>query len=175
VRLTFPGGAATCVFPIGDAAGAGAAYSGMQLSFAAGATAGTLTAAVTKEDHRNTTAGTSGILPSTSVNRYWTLKDSGVAGTYTAVFSYASTDNDGVDASAYTARRGSNCVGTGVARNCTPWGSLTVSAPSLTSITASGITITADSPLQADFSIGNADPSTNFQREKQFIYTRELY
>jgi hypothetical protein len=176
LRLTFPAGAVTCNFPIGDAAAGGGVYAGMQLALGAGSTAGGLTAAVTREEHRNTTAGTSGINPLLSVNRYWTLKNSNVAGTYTGTFTYVAGDNDGGTPANYRVRRGATCAGTGVARNCTPWGSLTISGtPTNTVTSASGITITADTPAQADFSIGEADASANLQREKQFIYTRELY
>lgn len=173
LRMAFPAGTPNCTFHVGDAT---VNYTPMQVNFTAATPAGNLTASVTSQDHRNTTAGITGIDPTKSVNRFWTLANSTLAGTYTARFTYIAGDNDGAGFANYRLRRGAACAGTGVSRTCTPWGSLTISGiPTNTITDASGIAISADGPAEADFSIGEADPSTNFQREKQFIYTRELY
>jgi hypothetical protein len=173
LQIAIPVGTPNCTFPIGDSA---TNYTPIQLDFSAVTSAGSLTASVTAEDHRNSTAGTSGVDAAKSVNRYWTLANSTLAGTYTARFTYVPGDNDGAGFANYRVRRGSTCSGTGASRTCTPWGSLNIlGTPTNTITDASGITISADGPAEADFSIGEADPSTNFLREKQFIYTREVY
>lgn len=162
----------TFTFPVGD----GTNYAPVDVVFGAAVT-GNLTATVNVPDHPNSTAGVNGVLGSTGVNRYWTLKDSSVAGTATLTFTYVAGDNDGgTTPGSYLILRGANCSGTTTTRTCTPWRSQAVSGtPTTTSAVASGVAVSADSPAQADFAIGNADPSTNLQREKQFIYTRELY
>jgi len=170
----FPAAAGTSyIFTVGD----GTNYSPLTITFPAAPTSGNLTVSVTNEDHRNTTAGTSGINSLLGVNRYWTVKDSTVAGTYDATFAYVAGDNDGgTTPASYRIRRGAGCSGTGVSRTCTPWAALTVSGtPTTTGAVATGVVVAADDPAQADFAIGQLDPSINFLREKQFIYTRELY
>lgn len=175
LRMAFPlAGPPVCTFHIGEAT---TNYTPIRLTFTAITSAGSVTASMATPDHRNTTAGITGIDPTKSVNRSWTLANSTtLVGTYTARFTYIAGDNDGAGFANYRVRRGATCSGTGVSRTCTPWGSLTIlGIPTNTITDASGIAISADGPAEADFSIGEADPSTNFQREKQFIYTRELY
>jgi len=165
--------ATTFTYDIGD----GTNYTKLQVTFTAGVT-GNLTASVTNTDHPNTTSSASGVDSGKSVNRYWTIKSSTVTGTYAATFNYISgtpTDLDsGVTASNFGIRRGTTCTLSGASRTCAAWGGLTVSGtPTTTAATASGVTITSGDP-EADFAIGEA-VSSNFSREKQFIYTRELY
>lgn len=162
----------TFTYAVGD----GTNYTPVQVVFGAAVT-GNLTATVNTPDHPNSTAGVNGVLGALGVNRYWTLKDSSVAGTASLTFTYIAGDNDGgTTPSAYRIVRGAACSGFTSTRTCAPWLSQTVSGtPDTTTAAASGVAVAADSPTQADFAIGNADPSTNYQREKQFIYTRELY
>ncbi|MNC84570.1 hypothetical protein D3C83_01270 [compost metagenome] len=54
------------------------------------------------------------------------------------------------------------------------WGPLTLSGvPTNTLATATGISISSGDP-EADFAVGEV-AITRFSREKEFIYTRELY
>ena len=173
LRLAFPAGPPTCTFHLGDAT----IYSPLQLAFTSLTTPGALTASASSGDHPNTTEGTSGILSGTSVNRYWSLTNSAVAGTFTGTFTYVAGDNDTLGSGAsYRVRRGSNCVGTGTTRTCQPWLGLAVpSSASDTQTVVPGVSIAVGALAENDLAIGALDPSTNFQRERQFIYTRELY
>ncbi|HTK81146.1 MAG TPA: T9SS type A sorting domain-containing protein [Bacteroidota bacterium] len=83
-------GATSRTFEVGDASN----YTPVNVSFASVTTAGNLTAQTTAGDHPN--LGTSSIDASKSVNRYWTLTNSGVVFTnYSATFNFAGTDVDG--------------------------------------------------------------------------------
>lgn len=175
LRMAFPAGTPNCIFHVGDAA---TNYTPLQLNFSSVGTAGSLIATTTSTDHPNTTAGTSGITSGVSINRYWVLKDSTMAGTATVTFNYIGgipVDNDTV-ATPTRIRRASNCTGTGSTRTCAPWLPLTVSgSPTSTQAVASGVSIAVGATAQSDVVIGDVDTSTNFLRERQFIYTRELY
>ena len=179
LRMNFPAPPASCQFFLGD----GTNYSPLTLNFSAITSGATriITAAAyrtpTTLDHPNTTAGTSGITAGTSVNRYWSLKDSTIAGTAQVTFTYLLADND-VPGSvgSYAIRRGSGCAGTGSTRTCQPWLPLTVSGvPITTQAVASPVSIAVGANAELDMSIGVLDPAINFQRERQFIYTREQY
>ncbi len=95
LRKTVPLGSPTVTFEIG----AGAVYAPMTLAFASVTTAGPLTASTTSAEHPNI-AG-SGVDPTRSVNRYWSLNGAGVVFTaYDLTVNFAAAD---VDAGANTA------------------------------------------------------------------------
>jgi len=159
------------------ALGDGINYTPIAVTFAAPVT-GSLAAAVTASDHPNTTAAASGIDSTKSVNRYWTVKNSTISGTYDAVLTYINgtpVDRDsGATAASFVMRRGTSCGGSGGSRTCSTWGPLTVSGtPSNTQATATGATISSGDP-EADIGVGEP-VDTRFSREKEFIFTREIY
>jgi hypothetical protein len=83
-------GATSKTFEIGDAGN----YSPVTVAFASVTTAGDLTASVIAGDHAN--VGSSAINAAKSVNRNWTLTNSGVAfTTYGATFTFLAGDLDG--------------------------------------------------------------------------------
>jgi hypothetical protein len=159
------------------ALGDGTNYTPIALTFAAPVT-GSLVAAVTASDHPNTTAAASGIDSAKSINRYWTVKNSTITGTYGAVLTYINgtpVDRDsGATAASFVMRRGTGCSGSGGGRTCTAWGPITVSGtPNNTQAVATGVAISSGDP-EADIGVGEP-VSTRFAREKEFIFTRELY
>lgn len=162
------GGPITCTFEIGDAT----TYRPVALTFASVTTAGNLTGAVTQAagDHPDTTSNASGIDGTRSVNRYWMFANSGVVfTTFSATFNYVAGDLDGgATAANFVIARGGTCS-IGPPRTCVTWATTTPSpAPTTTTASASGF------GAFGDFAIGEPkDP--NFSREKEFIYTRELY
>jgi len=170
--------ATTFTYAVGD----GTNYTPMQVIFTAAAT-GSLTAAVTNTDHPNTTSGASGVGSTMSINRYWTLKSSTITGTYGATINYINgtpTDRDagmtvaGGFLTIAIVRRGGTCTLSGPSRTCTTWATSTPNGtPTTTSGSASGISISNGDP-EADFVIGESN-FTSQSRERQFIYTRELY
>jgi hypothetical protein len=171
LQLHFPAGTPTCTFPIGDAA---TNYTPVTIAFTSATPAGNLTATVTNADHPNTTGGSDGIDSTKDVTRYWTLKGSTVAGTYTGTFNYVSGDiKVGATQANFVAASGQNCTGTGAARSCSPWASPASTNPTGTSTRATSNSI-ANGSLDIDFAVGEV-ANTNFARERQFIYTRELY
>ena len=88
LQLTMSIWGATCIFDIGDT------YNYAPVTFTYPwhllPLGGTVTASTTSGDHADTTAGTSGISASNSVNRYWTLTagSSATFYTYDATFQY---------------------------------------------------------------------------------------
>lgn len=83
-------GAPTSVFEIGT----GTSYTPVTLVFASVTTAGNITATSTATDHPD--VANSGLDNTLSVNRYWTLTNSGVVfTTYTATFTFVAGDVDG--------------------------------------------------------------------------------
>lgn len=171
LQLRFPAGTPTCTFHLGDTA---TNYTPVTIAFTTATAAGNLTATVTNTDHPNTTGGADGIDATKDVTRYWTLKNPTVGGTYTATFAYVSADiRAGSTQANFVAARGQNCSGSGAARTCSPWGSPASANPTGTSTQATGNSIASGS-ADYDFAIGEI-ASSNFARERQFIYTREVY
>ncbi len=158
------------------ALGDGINYTPIAVTFDAAVT-GSLAAAVTASDHPNTTAAASGIDAAKSINRYWTVKNSTISGTYDAVLTYINgtpVDRDsGATAASFVMRRGTNCSGSGGGRTCPTWGPITVSGASNTQAVATGVTVSSGDP-EADIGVGEP-VDTRFAREKEFIFTRELY
>jgi fibronectin-binding autotransporter adhesin len=171
LQLHFPAGTPTCTFHIGDAA---TNYTPVTITFTTAIATGNLAATVTNTDHPNTTSGSDGVDSTHDVTRYWTLKNSTVAGTYTATFNYVAGDiKAGSTQANFIAASGQNCTGSGGARTCSPWASPASTNPSGTSTRATGNSI-ASGAADIDFAVGEV-ANTNFARERQFIYTRELY
>lgn len=89
LRKSTATGTASKTFEVGDAT----TYAPVLLAFSNVTTAGDLTASTTNTDHPNISTAT--INSSKSVNRYWTLVNSGIALTsYNATFNFAATDVD---------------------------------------------------------------------------------
>lgn len=167
LRRYIPAGTTiACTFDIGDDS---TTYTPVALVFDSVGTAGNLTAATTIGDHSAVTTP----IPSTninalrSVNRFWTLTNNSVVftGDYditlTFVNSDIDTDNPPVDPGEFIMQR-------------------YVTTPSPTWIDTS---IVSALPLSTqakgntgfgDFAVGES-LTPNFSREKEFIYTRELY
>ncbi|MDD5384998.1 MAG: hypothetical protein PHG89_08980 [Gallionella sp.] len=87
LRKAIPAGASTCNFEVGDATN----YTPVSTTFAAGTTAGNLTASTVGTQHPSITDPSSGLATTNMVNRYWTLTNGGVglpvAG-YSATFNF---------------------------------------------------------------------------------------
>lgn len=164
-------------YTVGD----GTNYTPVAITFTALPTTGNLTVSTPTApaaDHPDTAAWNTTVDPTKSVNRYWTLKNSTLNGTYSAAFTYIDgvpVDRDsGAAAASFVIRRGATCSGSGGGRTCASWGPLILSGvPSNTLATATGISIASGDP-ESDFVVGEP-ASTRFTREKEFIYTRELY
>jgi hypothetical protein len=165
------------------AVGDGTNYTPITLNFTTLTTTGNLTVSVTNSAHPNTTAATDGIDVSKDINRYWTVKNPTLAGTYTATSTYingtpvdraSAVTVSGVNLPNVIVRKGSSCSGSGGSRTCSAWAGTTLSGtPTTTQATASGISV-ASGAAESDLAIG--EPlSSNFARERQFIYTREQY
>jgi hypothetical protein len=172
--------AGSFTYAVGDASN----YSPVTVNFSTLTTAGSLTVSVTNSDHPNTTSGTSGVDYNKDINRYWTMKNPTLAGTYTALFNYVNgspVDRDsGAAASNMVIEQGSTCSGTGGGRTCSTWAARTTRSsdcvsgtPSTTSACALSISV-ASGGAESDFALGEP-VAANFARERQFIYTRELY
>lgn len=124
------GGPVTRTFEVGDAA----AYSPVDVTFANVTGAGTLTGKATGGDHPQ--IGSSDLIATKSVNRNWTLTNSGTTFTTAdAVFNFAAGDLDG----------GANFNNFVVRKYDAPnWSSPITSAVTATSTQASGITSFSD-------------------------------
>jgi hypothetical protein len=129
-------------------------------------------------DHPDTTGGRTGIDAANSVNRYWTLKNSTASGTYDATLYYlAAASAVDLDAGAPTlVGRGEACTSSANVRVCNPWGRFTgsVTGNSIATGTTGTSLILLNGDLDADFVAGQT-VSPRFVRQKEFIYTRELY
>ena len=179
LRYAFPASAnPNCTFHVGDAA---TNYTPIAVQFSGTPTAGSVTATVTNADHPDTTGGRAGIDSTKSINRYWTLSSSGAAGTHSATLTYINPgDRDGgVTVSGGNLPnviivRGEFCATSAGVRTCNPWGRPTFTAGSatLTSATASGILMVNGDVV--DYAAGEST-TARFVRQKEFIYSRELY
>ncbi len=142
LQLTFPNGASTCTYPLGDTNGATPAtdYSPATIAFTAGLTGGRLTGSVTQADYSDTNIP---VNPNANVTRYWTFSLPGgstltTTGSYGPTFTYLSgspVDNDSTgNVSSYVIARGTSC-----SPNCT-WTLPTMSGiPTTTSAAATAI------------------------------------
>jgi hypothetical protein len=181
----FNGANLSATFPVGD----GTNYTPLTVAFTSLTTAGNLTATTgtAPADHLDTLAARTGVDSSKSVNRWWTLKGYPVAanlsaggpvtspGVYNLTLNYLSTDVDGgSSASNFKVARGESCTTSGGVRTCNPWGSLTVSGTPTTTQAASTGALLMVKDLEADFVVGEP-VAPRFVRQKEFIYTRELY
>ncbi|MDX6447047.1 MAG: hypothetical protein QOH71_4121 [Blastocatellia bacterium] len=82
-------GATSRTFEVGDASN----YAPVNISFASVSTAGNLTVVTTSGDHPNVASST--LVPSKTVNRYWTLINSGIVFTnYSGTFNFVGGDLD---------------------------------------------------------------------------------
>ena len=162
LQKAIPVGASNCTFEVGTSAGA---YTPINTSYAGVTTAGNVLGTVTAGDHPSISG--SGVDGTKSVNRYWTLTTPTtgafpVGGTYSATFNFLAGD---VDAGAAT---GAFVV---VRYSTGTWSATATGTRTGTSTQATGL---AAGSGYGDFVVGEAAPS-NFAREQQFIYTRELY
>lgn len=159
LQKTIPSGNSNCTFEVGTSS---SAYTPIVTAYSSVTTGGNVLSTVATGDHPNI-AG-SGIEPTQSVNRYWTLTTPATGslpsgGTYSATFNFLAGDVDsGASTAAFIVAR--YLSGT--------WFATTVGTRTATSTQATGLS------AYGDFAVGIAG-NTNFAREKQFIYTRELY
>lgn len=145
--------ATSFTFDIGD----DTSYVPVLVNFISLTSGGSLLASTAADDHPQLAA--SAINPTKSVNRYWTLSSSAIAGAYEATFNFVAGD---VDAGANTA----NFI---IQRYASAaWSNTTLVAANPTSTMASGLS------GFGDFAIG--EPAVaGFLLERELIYSRELY
>jgi hypothetical protein len=123
-------GATSKTFEIGDAA----SYTPVSIAFSNVTTAGNLIASTTTGDHPNISNST--ISTDKSVNRFWTLTNSGVVFTdCAATFNFVTTD---IDAGASTSSFDVELY------NGSSWDTLVTASPNATNIQATGITTFGD-------------------------------
>jgi hypothetical protein len=173
-RIPASGSAVACSFEIGDTA-VGSGYRPVDLTFSSVGTAGSVTGRISQiaVDHPDTVNLTSGIDPAKSVNRFWTLTNSGAAfPSCDATFNYLSPgDWDAASTpTAFIPARGMTCSGTDLTRTCSGWSFPATGAPGPNGTQTTATALTAF----GDFAVGQLKPP-DFSRERQFIYTRELY
>ncbi len=166
--------AGSFTYDVGD----GTNYTPITVNMGTLTTTGLLTASVTNTEHPDSTAVASGVDPTLSINRYWTLKNSSLAGTLTATLNYINGTPIDRDAAAVAAdfviRRGDTCTGAGATRTCPSWSAVSVSGtPTTIQAIGSAIAIAVAAP-EADFAVGEA-LVVSFSREQEYIYSRELY
>jgi hypothetical protein len=127
--------------------GVGTSYLPVTLTFSTVTVAGDITAVTTTGDHPQLSS--SCISSSGSLNKYWTISNSGVVTlSYTAAFGFSASDLD-AGASPSELRIANYASST--------WTNLTVSNRTSTSTTASGITATGD------FAVGEYNPKISSQ------------
>jgi len=162
LQKRIPAGASVCTFEIGS----GGSYTPVVTDFAAGTTAGSLLGYVTAPDHPDIAGA--GLDAAKSVNRYWTLAApvTGAlpAGTYAAAFNFVAGDVDpGANTALFEVKRFQPPYpGAGL------WSATTAGTRGATSTQAVGLS------AFGDFAVGEP-ASTKFSRERELIYTRELY
>lgn len=140
LRKNIPAGASNCTFEIGDATN----YTPVTLAFAAGTTAGNLTARATPGDHPS--LATSSLDPNFTVNRYWTLTNAGVGfTTFSATFTFVLGD---VDTDTNTANVLIQRFAAGT------WNTTTIGTRTATTTQATGLNAVGD------FQIGEGRPAT---------------
>ncbi|UZJ63897.1 hypothetical protein OKW96_15985 [Sphingobacterium sp. KU25419] len=133
-------GVTTKIFEIGD----GTSYTPLSLTFAGITTNGDLTASTTNGDHPSISSST--INPTKSVNRFWTLTNSGIVlSSYEVTFNFLATD---IDAGAITS---GFIVGN---YNTGSWTYPTIGTLSSSSTEATGL------PVFGDFQIGDMNVYT---------------
>lgn len=170
----FPG-TGSFTYTVGD----GTNYTPLAVTFFTLPTTGDLTVSLTSTDHPQTNGpatSTSLVRSTQSVNRYWTLKkDAALVGVFSASATYVAGDIDVLATfSNFNVSRGAPCVTT-PPRTCTSWAiqSLGAPAPSATQITATALSMTSGA-AESDLAVG--EPTLpRVTREKEFIFTRELY
>ncbi len=169
LQKAIPTGASSCLFEIGGSTAAD--YTPVQTSYAAVTGTGNVLALVTAGDHPSLSG--SGIDTTQSVNRYWTvaspvtgaLPTAAAGATYDAQFNFVPAVAGEVDA-------GANAMTFVVKRFASStWSAVALGTRTATSTTGTTLLLTAG---YGDFALGAPSP-TNFTREQQFIYTRELY
>jgi MSHA biogenesis protein MshQ len=136
LRLTVPNtNPVTCIFPVGDANN----YAPISIT-KTGTNSGTLTGATTVGDHADTTAGTSGIDATRSVNRTWTLTAGTLSGStpYSAIFQFCDAVGSGCGVNDVDA--GASFGSFLVAEKVAAWSLPTVANPTASSIQATGLT-----------------------------------
>ena len=138
LQLRFPTGPnIACTFHVGDAFASGR-YTPVTITFASVTAAGDLVGRTTAGDHPD--IGNSTLDSLKSVNRYWTLTNSGTGfTTYSAAFTYVVPDNDaGTTPANYLIAKGDGCT---VAEAGCTWTLPTVSgSPTNVGATATGMT-----------------------------------
>ena len=162
LQKRIPAGSSSCWFEVGSDGD----YAPILVAYGAGTTAGSLTAYTRTPDHPN--IGGAGLNPARSANRYWTLAPPGSgslpAGTFSATFHFVAGNLDpGANAALFEVRRfNPPYPGAGV------WSAETAGSRTGTSTQGLGIA------LPGDFAVGEPGNPV-FSREKEFIFTRELY
>jgi len=169
LRKYFSAAALSKVFEVGDSAN----YTPVDINFNSVSNPGHLTASTTASDHPQ--LSTSAIDSGLSINRYWTVtKDANLSfSSYGIVFHYVNNGNAvDLDVNINTATVGATTYLPDVIMqkyNGSTWSNITLNGLPL-DIQASGSGVTSFS----DFAMGEPK-NKNFEREVQFIYTRELY
>ena len=161
------------IFALGD----GTNYRPVTLNCTSLTTAGSIQAKIVAGDHPDTTPRSlSGVNPTRSVNRYYTLANPTLTGLCNVTLTYLAGDLDGGTTPAnFVISRGlGGCANAGTARVCSSWTRPPLAgAPSGTQATATGVPVIATDP-EVDFVVGEPGLA-RFSRERQFIYGRENY